>query len=183
MYLKNLAVQEWTDVIDVIYEVLSLENTAWGPDVLKHQGPPLGPSDANANISQGLGRDRTVLWRFQEDNLVSLSSPRSLIECKASTENFRHMNSKRTHPPGHHLRSGTWWTVFSLKGEKGAHFFSRESFWHNSFPRSCQASVQTPPHCGAWSMGMFSSAPREMSACNPFCSHPAALVSDFLTTL
>lgn len=106
MYLKNLAMQDWSDVIDVIYEVLSLENTARAPDVLKHQGPFLGPSEANANISQCIGGDRKVVWRFQEDNLVSLSLPLSLLECKASTENFRHIHSKRTHLPRPHLRSG-----------------------------------------------------------------------------
>lgn len=69
--------------------------------MLKHQGPLLGPSDANANISQGVGGDGKVHWRFQEDNLVSLRLPLSLLGCKASTENFRHIDSKRTDPPGH----------------------------------------------------------------------------------
>lgn len=65
--------------------------------MLKDQGPLLVPSDTNTNISQGIGGDRKVLWRFQEDNLVSLSLTLSLLECKASTENFRHIHSKRTH--------------------------------------------------------------------------------------
>lgn len=145
--------QDWTDVIDVIYEVLSLENTAWGLTMLNHQRPLLSPSDANADISQGVGGNIKVLWRFQEENLVFLSVPLSLLECKAPRENFRHIHSKRTHPPGHHLRSGAWWTVFSSKGKKSVHFFLHESFWHNSFLRSWQASVQTPPHFGAWVHG------------------------------
>lgn len=98
--------QDWADVIDVIYEVLSLESTASGPNVLNPQGLLLSPSDANADISQGVGGNRKVLWRFQEENLIFLSVPLSLLECKAPTENFRHTHSKRTHPPGHHLRSG-----------------------------------------------------------------------------
>lgn len=36
-----------------------------------------------------------------------------------------------------------------LKKKKGGHFFLHESFWHNSFPVSQQASVQAPPQCGA----------------------------------
>lgn len=124
MYLKNLAMQDWTDITDVMYQVLSLENTTWGPDVLKHQGHLPGPSDANANISQ---EKKKVVISF----------------C---------MRASGTTPS---LWASRLLSRLLLSAEHG-------------------------------SVAMLSSAvkpPREMSPCNHFCSHPAALFSDFLTTL
>jgi len=49
---------------------------------------------------------KKCLWRFLDD-LACVSYPLSLLlECEASTGSVRHLYPKRTHPLGHHLRTG-----------------------------------------------------------------------------
>lgn len=80
--------QDWADVIDVIYEVLSLENTASGPNVLNHQELLLSPSECRQCSPSKFRhfsrcwRKQEVLWRFQEENLIFLSIPLSLLNVK-----------------------------------------------------------------------------------------------------
>lgn len=108
------------------------------------------------------------------------------FECKAPTENFRHTHSKRTHPPGHHLRSGAWWTVFFLKGKKVFSSFCMRASGTIFSPGAGRLLSRLLLILEHGSMGMFSSAvkpPREMPPWNHSCSHSAALVSDFLTNV
>lgn len=110
------------------------------------------------------------LWRFLEDVPVCLSW--SLYpECEASTGSVRHLHPKRSHPPGHHLTTGPWWTGFLLKGKhvKGALVLT-------SFCMRVAATVPVPGagrlvsgcllNMGCRSMHMFSSTmkpPKEFS--------------------
>lgn len=52
--------RDWTDVIDVIYELLTLKTTTQGPDMLILQRPLLGPSDVNADVSRDVREERKV---------------------------------------------------------------------------------------------------------------------------
>lgn len=101
--------QDWADVIDVIYEVLSLENTASGPNVLNHQELLLSPSECR-QCSPSKFRHFSRCWRKQESALgISGGKPHLpkytsvSFECKAPTENFRHTG---THILRGHIRLG-----------------------------------------------------------------------------